>query len=49
MMVLAFLYIILYGQVIFVEPNSTISHLEFVTFAIGMVANVGVGFRLMRR
>jgi hypothetical protein len=49
MMVLAFLYIVLYGQITFIEPNSLISHLELAVFAVGVAANGFVGFRIIRR
>lgn len=49
MMVLAFFYIIMYGSVVFIEPNAVISHTEFVVFVVGLVANIALGYKVTRR
>ena len=49
MMVLAFLYIIMYGEAVFVEPNSLLSRVELGLFATGVVANVAAALAVLRQ
>ena len=48
MMVLVFAYVIMYGQAVFVEPNSFVSRLELTVFVIGVVANVAAALAVVR-
>lgn len=47
-MVYAFVYIMMYGHAIFVEPNVTLAGLELLVFAAGGGANLAVVARLER-
>ena len=49
MMVLGFVYVIVYGQAVFIEPNWMLSRLELGIFAAGGMANIFAAFKLVRK
>jgi len=49
MMVYAFIYIIMYGHAIFVEPNTMLADLELSVFAIGGISNLAVIVKRLRK
>ena len=49
MMVLGFVYVIMYGQAVFIEPNWMLSRLELGIFALGGLANILAALRLIRK
>ncbi len=49
MMALAFVYIIIYGSAVMIEPNWVLSRLELGIFAAGGLANMFAALKLLRR
>lgn len=48
-MVLAFLYIIMYGEAVLIEPNWMLSRFELGIFAVGGMANIFAALKLLRK